>query len=110
MNNEECGNMNRAFMLTLIVFSVMLGLVACDSGLMNAPDDIVGVKERHEAALMSVPGVVGVGIGDCDGQPCIKVFVKERTPELEGQIPKQLEGFKVDIETTGPIEIQPTRP
>jgi len=53
---------------------------------------------------MSLLGVVGTGIGDCEGKPCIKVYVKERTPDLERQVPKQLEGFEVDIEVTGPIE------
>jgi len=102
--------MKRGFMLAVIMFGALLVLVACGSRLMTSSDDIVQVKERHEAMLMSIPGVVGVGIGDCDGQACIKVLVQESTVELEGQIPQQLEGFKVDIEPTGPIEIQPTRP
>jgi hypothetical protein len=56
---------------------------------------------------MNLRGVVGVGVGECDRQPCLKVFVEERTPELEDQIPEQIEGFKVDIEVSGPVEILP---
>ncbi len=62
--------------------------------------------ERHETQIMSIPGVAGMGIGECDEHPCIKVFVEVLTPELKDQIPKDLEGVKVDIEETGPFEIQ----
>ena len=40
----------------------------------------------HTDSLMSLPGVVGTGQGLCDGQPCIKVFIVKKTPELLGQI------------------------
>lgn len=70
----------------------------------KSSDSIMAVKERHEAWLLSLPGVVGVGVGDCDGQPCVKVYSDERTPELERRIPKQLDGFKTDVQMSGPIE------
>lgn len=91
-------SMNRVLAIVLIVGSVGYGF------LQAASEDIVVVKERHESWLMSLPGVVGTGIGDCEGSPCIKVYVKERTPELERQVPKQLGGFALDIEVTGPID------
>ncbi len=65
--------------------------------------DIEDVKARHESWLMDIPSVVGVGIGECDKIPCIQVYLEKETPESKS-IPKQLEGFKVDIEITGPIE------
>lgn len=65
--------------------------------------DIEDVKARHEASLMNVQGVVGVGIGECDKQPCIKVYLDEETAESKN-IPSQLEGFRVDVELTSPIE------
>ncbi len=74
---------------------------------MTSSDDIMAVQEQYESQLMSIPGVVGVGIGECEGQPCLKVLVEEESPELERQIPKQLEGFKVDIEVTGALKTQP---
>ena len=70
-------------------------------------DDIEAVKRRHEAWLLNLPNVVGVGIGECDAAPCIKLYVEQKTPELERRIPEQLEGFKVDIEVSGPFQIQP---
>mgnify|MGYP006990010526 CR=1 FL=1 len=56
---------------------------------------------------MSLPGVVGVGIGECEGKPCLKVLVERKTPELERQIPSELEGFKVELEESGPLQTQP---
>jgi hypothetical protein len=52
---------------------------------------------------MSIPGVVGTGIGQCDGEPCIKVFVVQRTTEVDRQIPDQIEGYPVSVEVTGPF-------
>jgi hypothetical protein len=91
-------NMNRIFTLALIVLGVSYGCLT------TSATDIAVIKERHESWLMSLPSVVGTGVGDCQGKPCIKVYVKERTPELQTQVPKQLEGFEVDVEVTGPIE------
>lgn len=52
---------------------------------------------------MDVPGVVGTGIGLCDSDPCIVVYVSERTPEVGRAIPAEVEGHRVRIEETGPI-------
>jgi len=68
--------------------------------------DIVQVKERHEARLMAIPGVVGVGIGQRDGRVCIVVMVETRTPQIDDQVPDTLDGFPVLIEVTGPIVAQ----
>jgi hypothetical protein len=47
------------------------------------PVSIQEVQEAHTPAWMSIPGVVGTGIGQCDGEPCIKVFVAQRTTEVD---------------------------
>jgi hypothetical protein len=66
------------------------------------------VQKRLAASLMSIPSVKLVGVGESKGgQPTIKVFVEEGTPEVEGQIPEQIEGIKVEVERTDPISIQP---
>lgn len=65
------------------------------------------VLQEHSVDLMSIPGVVGVGQGLCDNQPCIKVFVVKKTPELEDKIPEKLEGYTVKIEETGIIRALP---
>ena len=67
------------------------------------------VLKEHTKELMSLPGVVGTGQSLCDGQPCIKVFVVNKTPELEKQIPQALEGYPVVIEETGEIRALPKK-
>lgn len=64
---------------------------------------IAEVLKDKNGCLMSLPGVVGTGIGECDGKPCIKVLVIQRTEGLVKRIPPVLDGFKVVIEETGEI-------
>ena len=103
----------RIWVLTLIGLVMGWNLAGCNTLITPAPaempttEEIMAVQEQYESQLMALQGVVGVGIGECEGQPCIKVFVEERTPELERQVPNQLEGFKVDIEVTGLIQPLP---
>lgn len=60
-------------------------------------------QEAHTDEWMALPGVVGTGIGRCDDDPCIKVFVTERTAALEDRIPDEVEGYPVRLEVTGPF-------
>ena len=62
---------------------------------------VKSVLEENTSLLMAIPGVVGIGQGEYDGKPCIKVFVKEKSPELLSQIPENLGGYSVIIEETG---------
>ena len=70
--------------------------------------DILKVMEIHLDELMEIPGVVGVGIGQSEttGEWFISVLVDEMTPELQALLPKELEGFEVKPQVTGPIEKQ----
>ena len=61
------------------------------------------VLEEHSRAIMSLPGVVGVGEGECAGTPCIKIYVVQKTPDLLDQIPATLDGYAVLIEEAGEI-------
>jgi len=63
----------------------------------------------HNQELMSLPGVVGTAQSLCAGQPCIKVYVVERTEALEQAIHRVLAGVPVAIEETGPIHARPER-
>ena len=56
------------------------------------------VLKEHTDKLMALPGVVGTGLGECSGKPCIKVFVVKKTPN---QIPSTLEGYTVAVQETG---------
>jgi hypothetical protein len=71
-----------------------------------ALDAVRKVKIRHEAQLMSVPGVIGVGIGQSEklpGQAAIEVYVNERPSAMRAQLPSSLEGIEVKIVETGEI-------
>ena len=65
------------------------------------------VLKEHTDELMAMSGVVGTAQGLCDDKPCIKIYVTTLTPELEQKIPKNLEGYPVDIEVTGEIRALP---
>jgi hypothetical protein len=71
---------------------------------------IAEVKARHEAELLSLPNVTGVGIGERAGKPVIKVFVTEKVPASQlapgERVPRTLEGHEVDVEATGVVEAQ----
>lgn len=71
---------------------------------------IAEAKARHEAELLALPNVTGVGIGERDGQPVIKVFVTEKVAESElapeERVPASLEGYVVDVEAIGFLEAQ----
>ena len=68
-----------------------------------ADKTIEAVLMEHTERLMSLPGVVGTALGECSGQPCIRVFVAQRTPGLLKQIPSAIEGYEVTVQETGEI-------
>jgi hypothetical protein len=65
------------------------------------------VQAKYQDRWMSIPGVVGVGIGASDGKPLIKVLVIRKTLALERKIPKEAESYPVVIEETGDIRALP---
>jgi hypothetical protein len=72
-----------------------------------ADETIDEVLRKHTKALLTIPGVVGTGQGLCEGHPCIKIFVIRKTPDLNTQIPKKLDGYPVTLEETGEIKPRP---
>ncbi len=62
---------------------------------------IAQVLKEHTERLMALPGVVGTAQGLCYGEPCIEVFVVEKTEELLERIPEEIEGYTVDVQQTG---------
>lgn len=65
------------------------------------------VLNQHTHQLMSIPGVVGTAIGECDRSPCIMVLVVKKTADLMKKIPSKLDGFPVVVEETG--ELRPLK-
>jgi hypothetical protein len=96
------------------VATVLLGLLAgCDQDQKDNPkpesartmktiDEVIKI---YSDSLMTIPGVVGLYHGlDDSGRTCLKVMVKEKTPELERRIPEWIEGYPVVVEETGEIK------
>jgi hypothetical protein len=67
------------------------------------------ILEELTPRLMALPGVVGVGEGRCDGQPCIKVLVAEKTEDLLRRIRDITRDTPVDIVETGEIRAHDRR-
>ncbi len=72
-----------------------------------SPMTIDEALKAHTDQLMSMPGVTGTAEGLCEGQPCVKVFVVEKTPELERAIHGILKGVPLVVEETGRIRARP---
>ena len=61
------------------------------------------VKASWEKQLMAKSGVTGVGISLTKDhrEKCIKVYMDRSEAALTGQIPKEIEGYPVEIEIRG---------
>ena len=74
------------------------------------------IKQRYQAKLLSLPYVVGVGIGikQRKGQTtqklCLKVYVQKKAPKhnllKKDVIPKKLGGIETDVEEIGRVTAQ----
>ena len=56
------------------------------------------------AAWLAIPGVVGVGVGEHAGEPCIRVFVETASEALSQRLPSEVDGYCVLITESGSIE------
>jgi hypothetical protein len=98
--------------LSLIaLLPILLAIITCGSEVdfrnqeetRMAATTIQEILKQHTVELMAIPGVVGTAIGECDGSPCIKVFVVKKTTDIMNKIPSKLDGFPVAVEETGTI-------
>ncbi len=65
------------------------------------------VKAKSEEQLLTLPGVVSVGIGrNTEGDPAIIVGLDGVHPESESQIPQSLHDYPVVIKVTGSVKAQ----
>jgi len=60
------------------------------------------VKELSKKSLMSIPGVIGIGVAHGSEQR-INIYVKEKTPEILSQLPLALSGISINVIETGEI-------
>ncbi len=69
----------------------------------GAPSAAGEARERHEAELMAIDGVMGVGLGRDDiGDDAVIVYVRDRG--VCAQLPAEVGGVAVRCEVTGIIE------
>ncbi len=87
----------RHLLLPLLIIISPLSLSADPPGLARA----IQVQDAHTPSLLSIPGVVGTGIGlNAAGKPVIKIFTtRAGIPDL----PVNLEGHPVHVEVTGMV-------
>mgnify|MGYP001090518335 FL=1 len=64
------------------------------------------VLAAHTPEWMAIAGVIGTGIGECDGAPCIKVLIVQQSDSLARRIPSEVDGYPVRLEVTGEIRAQ----
>ncbi|WP_282607125.1 hypothetical protein [Pelagibius sp. Alg239-R121] len=67
------------------------------------------VLRLHEDALLSLPDVQGVGIGEREGVKVIKIFTNRRIHDEDREragVPLELDGYKVELEVIGSISAQ----
>lgn len=106
----------RILVALVALVGALVGTLACAMQAVSEPGEglvagkkIEAVLKQHTDRLMSVNGVVGTAIGECEGKPCIRVLVVKKTPALLSKIPSSLEGFPVVIDETGEIRRLDTR-
>ena len=63
--------------------------------------DLEAARQELTRRVMGQPGVSGTAVGEKNGKPCLKVYVSDR--EARRSIPKDVGGYPVVVETTGPF-------
>ncbi len=67
--------------------------------------EVKQIKDRHLQELLSLPGVIGVGIGmDLGGGLCLTLHVKSKGEAT--RIPRSVEGVRVRVEEIGDAELR----
>ena len=67
-------------------------------------DELLKIRDEHEAWLQRQPGVVGTGVGlNAAGEICLKVFSDRMTPQTRNSILERLSGIPTSVEESGPL-------
>jgi CARDB len=79
----------------------LLGPVAVSQGTSQGVENALAAQERHTAALMRIPGVVGTAVGLLpNGEAVVRVYLEH--PNVAG-LPEFLDGVAVRRQVTGRI-------
>jgi len=65
---------------------------------------IYEAKEKHQARLMALPGVISIGIGLDEGETVVIVGLDGEHPETEKILSAKLEGYKIVSKQVGIIK------
>lgn len=76
-------------------------MTGSEDGRGRAIEDVVA--DRRDA-WMARPEVTGVGVGRREGTPCIVLYLRRRTDEIEASLPEVVEGHPVRLVVTGRVE------
>ncbi|MCF6212254.1 MAG: hypothetical protein L3J88_03860 [Gammaproteobacteria bacterium] len=86
---------------------LMMAILCAASEALAVTASIIEVKSRHESRLLSLPGVISVGIGRAsDGRTVIVIGVEDKASEEGPDLPRQLEGYPVRVDVIGPVRAQ----
>lgn len=91
-------------MKTFIIFILLLFSVVVTVAETDMSMSIQQAKDKHQAALMDLPGVVSMGIGLSEGKTVIMIGLDGRHPDTEKTLPKELEGYEVVTQNVGTIK------
>ena len=94
-------------MKIIIVLLIFFGSLNQNTMADTMQATIQQVKQQYESQLLSLPGVVSVGIGlDEKKTAVIIIGIASENSSLRAELPKQLEGYEVIIQVTGDIKTQ----
>ncbi len=86
---------------------LMMAILCVASEALAVTASITEVKSKYESRLLSLPGVISVGIGRApDGRTVIIIGVEDKASVESPNLPKQLEGYPVRVDVIGPVRAQ----
>lgn len=78
-------------------------IVAPQKGTAMPTKTIEQAQQDHTDAWMVIPGVVGTGIGQNKGKPCILILTASNTERVRQKIPSTVEGYPVVVQYIGEV-------
>lgn len=76
------------------------------SGTRDPESSIFEVKDRHEAELLALPNVTGVGVGPSSSGQGLAIKLYLGPAAVDSSLPAELEGHPVETERLAPLRKQ----
>ena len=90
---------DRAALVTLY----LAALLGCRTAAPPPSQPAAEVIAASADSLMAIPGVVGLYEGASGRETVIRILVAAKHDSLTRRLPKQLGGYRVELEVSGPI-------